>query len=98
MLMEKRSFSKEEKLAIIKEASINGVNSTLEKHGIYPASYYSWKKKYDTMGEEGFSHGMTPQFLKRIRELEKENLALKWKKRSIPTQGKRPYPFTFFMG
>jgi putative transposase len=29
------------------------------------------------MGEEGFSHGMTPQFLKRIRELEKENLALK---------------------
>jgi|SRR5690554_3243411 len=21
-----------------------------------------------------------------------------WKKRSIPTQGKRPYPFTFFMG
>jgi len=29
------------------------------------------------MGEEGFNHGMTPQFLKRIRELEKENLALK---------------------
>jgi putative transposase len=75
--MEKRSFSKEEKLAIIKEASINGVTSTLEKHGIYPASFYSWKKKFESMGEEGFSHGMTPQFLKRIRELEKENLALK---------------------
>ena len=29
------------------------------------------------MGEEGFNHGMTPQFLKRIREFEKENLALK---------------------
>lgn len=43
--MEKRVFSKEEKLAIIKEASINGVTPTLEKHGIYPASYYSWKKK-----------------------------------------------------
>ncbi len=39
--MEKRVFSKEEKLAIIKEASINGVTPTLEKHGIYPASYYS---------------------------------------------------------
>jgi putative transposase len=75
--MEKRSFSKEEKLAIIKEASINGVTSTLEKHGIYPASFYSWKKKFESMGEEGFNHGMTPQFLKRIRELEKENLALK---------------------
>jgi len=34
--MEERSFSKEEKLAIIKEASINGVKSTLEKHGVYP--------------------------------------------------------------
>ena len=77
MTMEKRSFSKEEKLAIIKEASIHGVKPTLEKHGIYTASYYSWKKKYDAMGEEGFHHGMTPKHLKRIRELEKENLALK---------------------
>jgi len=29
------------------------------------------------MGEEGFSHGMTPEQLKRIRELEKENRLLK---------------------
>jgi len=27
----------------------------------------------ETMGEQGFSHGMTPDLLKRIRELEKEN-------------------------
>ncbi|NLX71987.1 MAG: transposase [Bacteroidales bacterium] len=75
--MEKRKFSKEEKLAIIREASVTGVKTTLEKHGVYPASYYSWKRKYETMGEEGFSHGMTPQHLKRIRDLEKENLVLK---------------------
>jgi putative transposase len=31
----------------------------------------------DTMGEEGFAHGMTPEQLKRIRELEKENKLLK---------------------
>jgi transposase-like protein len=30
MMMKKRSFSNEEKLAIIKEASINGVKPTLE--------------------------------------------------------------------
>jgi putative transposase len=77
MMMKKRNFSKEEKLAIINEASINGVKPTLEKHGIYPASYFSWKKKFESMGEEGFNHGMTPQYLKRIRELEKDNLALK---------------------
>ena len=76
-MMIKRTFNKEEKLAIIKEASIHGVTVTLDKHGIYPASYYSWKNKYDQMGEEGFCHGMTPQHLKRIRDLEKENSALK---------------------
>lgn len=75
--MKKRTFNKEEKLRIIKEASENGISQTLEKYGIYPASYYSWKKKLEEMGEEGFHHGMTPQHLKRIRELEKENNSLK---------------------
>lgn len=75
--MEKRTFSKEEKLKIIKEASEHGVKSVLEKYALFPASYYSWKKKFETMGDEGFAHGMTPDQLKRIRELEKENKALK---------------------
>lgn len=75
--MEKRKFTKEEKLKIIKEASEQGVKPTLEKYSVFPASYYAWKKKMDTMGEEGFSHGMTPDQLKRIRELEKENKLLK---------------------
>ena len=75
--MEKRKFTKEEKLKIIKEASEQGVKLTLEKYSVFPASYYAWKKKMDTMGEEGFSHGMTPDQLKRIRELKKENKLLK---------------------
>ena len=76
-MMMKRTFTKEEKLQLIKEASEQGVKPTLEKHGVYPASYYSWKQKYEQMGEEGFHHGMTPKHLKRIRELEKENGHLK---------------------
>ena len=75
--MKKRTFSKEEKLRIIKEASEHGINPTLEKYGIYPASYYSWKNKLEQMGEEGFQHGMTPKHLRRIRDLEKENYLLK---------------------
>ncbi|HLW09421.1 MAG TPA: transposase [Fermentimonas sp.] len=75
--MKKRTFSKEEKLQIIKEATIHGVQVTLDKHGVYPASYYSWKKKFEEMGEEGFQHGMNPKHLKRIRDLEKENNTLK---------------------
>ena len=39
--MEKRTFTKEEKLKIIKEASEQGVTPTLEKYNVFPASYYS---------------------------------------------------------
>jgi putative transposase len=75
--MKKRTFTKEQKLAILKEASEQGVTLAIEKHGIYPATYYSWKKKFETMGEQGFRHGMTPVHLKEIRRLEKENSLLK---------------------
>jgi putative transposase len=77
MMMNKRTFSKEEKLRIVKEASEHGVKAVLEKYDIYPATYYSWKNKLEEMGEAGLQHGMTPQHLKRIRELEKENSVLK---------------------
>jgi putative transposase len=73
----KRTFSKEEKLTIIREAAEHGVKATLDKYAIYPVTYYSWKEKLGTMGEEGLNHGMTPEHLKRIRELEKENRLLK---------------------
>jgi len=75
--MSKRTFTKQEKMLILKEASEQGVTKTLEKHGIFPATYYSWKKKLATMGEEGLNHGMTKAHLKRIRKLEKENRLLK---------------------
>ncbi|MCK9292275.1 MAG: transposase [Bacteroidales bacterium] len=75
--MEKRKFSKDEKLQIIKEAGEQGVTITLGKYGIYPATFYSWKKKFETMGEEGFRHGMTVEHLKEIKRLEKENSMLK---------------------
>jgi putative transposase len=77
MLMKKRTFTNEEKIRIVKEASENGVTPTCEKYGLYAASYYSWRKKLDQMGVEGLQHGMTPEHLKRIRQLEKENQLLK---------------------
>ena len=67
MDMKRRTFSKDDKLRILKEAQENGVTATLDKHGIYPATYYSWKKKYEEMGEAGFRHGMTTKHLKEIR-------------------------------
>ncbi len=77
MSMEKRTSTKEKKLEVLKEASSHGVTATLEKFGIYPATYYSWNKKYATMGEAGLRHGTTPAQLKEIKHLEKENKILK---------------------
>lgn len=77
MSMKKRKFSTEEKIKILEEARENGVQPTLDKYAIYPATFYNWKKKYESMGEAGFRHGMTPAHLKEIRRLEKENELLK---------------------
>jgi putative transposase len=77
MSMQKRKFTKEEKLAILEESRLHGVKATLEKHGIYSATFYSWRQKYESMGEAGLSHGMTPVQLKEIKRLEKENSLLK---------------------
>ena len=62
--MKKRKFSKEEKLKILHESKEFGVQVTLDKYGVYPATYYSWRKKYEQMGESGFRHGMTLAHLK----------------------------------
>ena len=76
-MTEKRTFTKEEKIQFLKEVEQGGVKTTLEKHGIYPATYSSWKKKFEQMGEAGFRHGMTPAHIKEIKRLEKENDLLK---------------------
>ena len=75
--MERRKFSKEEKVRILREARDHGVKETLSKHGLYPATYYYWKRKYDEMGEPGLQHSMTKERLKEVRRLEKENAKLK---------------------
>lgn len=77
MTKQRRRFSKEEKLKIIKEAGQKGIRTTLEKHGVYAATFYNWKKKLDEMGEGGFAHGMTKEKLARIKELEQEVELLK---------------------
>lgn len=51
--MEKRKWSKEEKLAILKEAEKEGIEVTLRKYGIYSSSYYTWRKKFRLEGESG---------------------------------------------
>lgn len=37
-----KKFTKEEKLAILKEAHETSVKATLEKYALYPATFYYW--------------------------------------------------------
>lgn len=72
-----KKFTKKEKLAMIKEAGEKGVKVTLSKYDIYPATYYYWKKKLSAHGEGGLDHRTIKDHQKKIKELEKENQALK---------------------
>ena len=77
MKKEGKRWSTDQKIKIIKEASTNGVRITLEKYKIYPATFYAWKDKFEHMGKEWFTHGMTKERLARIKELEQEVELLK---------------------
>jgi len=73
----KKKYTNAEKIRIVKEGSTQGVKVTLEKYGLYPATYYYWKKKLDGMGEKGLDYGMTKERLQEIHRLQKENAMLK---------------------
>ena len=76
--MEKQQKPTEkEKLAILKEAELHGVTATLNKYGIYPATFYYWKRKVSKAGNEGLKHGMTKERLQEINRLKRENDLLK---------------------
>ena len=77
MKREKRTWTIEQKIAIIQEVEANGLTETIRKYGIYPSVYYYWKEKYDSGGPEA----LQPQYVKRnekeMTNLQRENNRLK---------------------
>ncbi len=69
MSMEKKNYSKQEKLKILKEASEKGLKLTLEKYNLYPTTYYYWKRKNFVSGEGGLEHGNSKEAAGRVKEL-----------------------------
>jgi putative transposase len=67
--VKKKRFSEEQIIAVLKEAEAGAkVLDLCRKHGISDATFYNWKAKYA---------GMTVADLRRLKELEAENLKLK---------------------
>lgn len=70
-------YSTKEKMNILLEAEKNGVKVTLEKYNLFPATFYYWKRKHNTYGEQGLDHKTQADQLKRMKALEVENQRLK---------------------
>ena len=51
--MKRKNWTVSEKLVIIQEADGNEVVETYRKYGVSTGTYYNWKKKFETNGEEG---------------------------------------------
>lgn len=67
--MKRSRFSETQIIAILKEADAGmKVEDVCRKYGISNATYYNWKSKYG---------GLEASALKKLKELEAENLKLK---------------------
>jgi len=76
MASQRKKWSQEEKLFIIREVERCGLVQTIRQHQIAASTYYKWKEKYDLHGEEGLQqiYRRTDPELKRLQI---ENLRLK---------------------
>jgi len=67
--MKKSKFSDNQIIAILKQQEAgDAVSDICREHSISNATFYKWKAKYS---------GMDASLMKRLRELEQENLRLK---------------------
>ena len=73
----RKHYTTEEKLRIITECQEQGVKVICSKYGIYPGSYYYWKKKLLLSGEQGLSRSYQKKDQARLKKLEKEVETLK---------------------
>ena len=72
----KRTFSPEDRLSILQEATREGQTQTCRKYNIAPSLFARWKKKYLSQGLAG----LKPAYKRvdpALRELEEENERLK---------------------
>lgn len=74
-----KKFTQAEKVSILKESKSKGVQATLMKYNLFPATFYYWKRKYETHGEDGLQHkkgNNTKQFILMEDEIRRLKLLL----------------------
>ena len=73
----KRTWSIEEKVAILKDIQETGIVEGCRKHGIYATTYYDWKKKYEEKGADGLVPHYGRKEAAELKKIQKENERLK---------------------
>lgn len=76
MKRERRSFSPEDRLAIVQEGQREGTTATCRKYNLSPSLFAKWRSKYLAKGVEGLKPAY-PRVDPAIRALEEENERLK---------------------
>lgn len=74
--MAKRSFTADQKAAILQEADKEGVIATCRKHQISSSLFYQWRDKLNLKGKNGLEHGQAV-LTQEVRRLLAENARLK---------------------
>ncbi|HAN78228.1 MAG TPA: transposase [Bacteroidales bacterium] len=73
----KRTWSIDEKVAILLDIEKIGIVEGCRKHGIYSTTYYDWLKKYRSEGESGLKPNYRKKTDKDMKKLQVENDRLK---------------------
>ena len=73
----KRTWSIEEKIAILKDIQEIGVVAGCRKHGIYATTYYDWKRKFEEKGYDGLIPRYGRKQNAEVKRILKENALLK---------------------
>ena len=66
--MKKGRFSEEKMVGMLREADRSSVAEVAKRHGVSEQTLYNWRKHFA---------GMAPADVKRLRQLEQENVRLK---------------------
>lgn len=90
--MRRSHWTADEKLKILLEAEKEGVTATISKHGIYSNTFYQWKEKYDTGGNQALVskyYKVDPE----VKRLQKRTNRLKscWLKGNWPCVSRKSF-------
>ena len=58
MTKERRQWSKDQKLQVIQEAEVNGLQPTLRKYSLSQSLFHKWKRRFNEQG----ALGLEPQY------------------------------------